>query len=51
MTSFDINCLEYDVNYIITVVPISVCESLTGERQSVTCLPKKSMLINLLKFM
>ena len=45
MTSFDINCLDYDVNYVITIVPISVCEHLIGERQSVTCLPKESMLI------
>ena len=45
MTSFDINCLDYDVNYTITVVPISVCEHLIGEGQSVTCLPKESMLI------
>ena len=45
MTSFDINRLDYDVNYIITIVPISICELLTGERQSVTCLPKESMLI------
>ena len=51
VTSFDINCLDYDVNYTITVIPISVCESLTGERQSVSCLPKKCILNNLLKFM
>ena len=40
VTSFDINCLDYDINYTITVIPISVCETLTGERQSVSCLPK-----------
>ena len=51
VTSFDINCLDYDINYTITVIPISVCETLTGERQSVSCLSKKCMLNNLLKFM
>ena len=40
VTSFDINCLDY-VNYTKTVVLISVCEQLAGERQSVSCQPKE----------